>query len=457
MNSRTNIIEIDARERRGTSATMVAPCKAWSLDARRLGAIAAWALREEATLTPKPGLVDCRGSGAHTDMDLAMLLRSADALEPHFVRIAECAASMPFGVALRARLDQIGRDAEAAMLAATAGVNTHRGAIWALGLLVAAHASLAGSPLKSGRIQDLGSSFSRRRAQQANGEAGPKGARTALTKRESNDFVVEFALARQKGLDSRMRGNDELEAICRRAGRISHIPTVAEMSHSHGAAMRERFGALGARNESHVAAKVDAGGICNEAARIARLPTVAVPSASHGTAMCSRYAVYGARGEAQGAFPHVHNVALPALRSARSRYGDESTARLQALAALIATLDDTCLLYRGGAEALAFAQSGARRVLDRGIDTEDGRCALDELDRGLLARNASPGGSADLLAATLLLDRIESLHVESHDVDSLQAASLHVEWLDAESLQMESLRMESPHLESGTETTDGNA
>jgi triphosphoribosyl-dephospho-CoA synthase len=399
-------IAIDARERRTTSWAIVAPFEARPLDARRLGALAAQALREEAMLTPKPGLVDRRGSGAHADMDLALLLRSADALEPHFVRVAESAATMPFGAALRARLGRIGREAEVAMLATTDGVNTHRGAIWALGLLVAAHASLTGSLFKSGRMEDRGStSFTR--------------LSTAEPAKRESSAVLASGNSGSKPLDSRLRGNDELDAICRRAGHIARIATIAEVSRGHGAAMHEHFGAR------------------------------------------------GARGEAQDGFPHVRNVALPALCSARRRYDDEPTARLHALVALITTLDDTCLLYRGGAEALAFAQGGARRVLDRGLDSKDGWRALDELDRGLLARNASPGGSADLLAATLLLERIESLKVESlhrqsfhaesaHD-ESLRVESLHVESLHVESVHVESLHVEAVRVESATEATDGNA
>ena len=95
-----------------------------------------------------------------------------------------------------------------------------------------------------------------------------------------------------------------------------------------------------------------------------------------------------------------HDVALPALRSANAprRRAD---ARLQALIALIARLDDTCLLYRGGRPALAFAQRGARAYSMRARDGPRQGRAFDELERGLLARNASPGGCADLLAATL--------------------------------------------------------
>jgi triphosphoribosyl-dephospho-CoA synthase len=60
---------------------------------------------------------------------------------------------------------------------------------------------------------------------------------------------------------------------------------------------------------------------------------------------------------------------------------------------------------------LRAAQHGARRVIEAGgVAQEAGRAALARLDRTLLALNASPGGAADLLAATLLLDRLQRLN-----------------------------------------------
>jgi triphosphoribosyl-dephospho-CoA synthase len=102
-----------------------------------LARIAATALAREAQLTPKPGLVDGRGTGAHSDMDLPMLLASARTLEPFFAELAEAAGSLPWDIALREEIGALGRRADAAMLTTTGGVNTHRGALWALGLLVA--------------------------------------------------------------------------------------------------------------------------------------------------------------------------------------------------------------------------------------------------------------------------------------------------------------------------------
>ena len=106
--------------------------------ADHLADLAVEALIDEADLSPKPGLVDRRSNGAHPDMSLPLMHASALSLWPCLRQMAEAAQS--FGEIcqpLRASLGQLGREGEAAMLATTGGVNTHRGAIWALGLLVA--------------------------------------------------------------------------------------------------------------------------------------------------------------------------------------------------------------------------------------------------------------------------------------------------------------------------------
>ncbi|MGR6919169.1 triphosphoribosyl-dephospho-CoA synthase [[Actinomadura] parvosata] len=103
-----------------------------------LAGTAVEALRAEALLSPKPGLVDARGGGAHDDMDLPLLLASAEALRPTFRAVAYAAQARGIGSGLREELGLLGRAGEDAMSRATGEVNTHRGALWALGLLVAA-------------------------------------------------------------------------------------------------------------------------------------------------------------------------------------------------------------------------------------------------------------------------------------------------------------------------------
>ncbi|WP_155358868.1 triphosphoribosyl-dephospho-CoA synthase [Acrocarpospora macrocephala] len=106
-----------------------------------LADLAVQALCAEARLGPKPGLVDHRGRGAHDDMDLPLMLASAEALRPVFRSLARAARRMPVGAGLRAELGRLGRAGERVMLGVTRGVNTHRGALWALGLLVAGAAT----------------------------------------------------------------------------------------------------------------------------------------------------------------------------------------------------------------------------------------------------------------------------------------------------------------------------
>ena len=270
--------------------------------AGRLANRAVDALVAEALLTPKPALVDRRGPGAHGDLDLDRLLRSALSLREGFKEMAECAAGRVPTAALREELGRIGRNAEKAMLAATGGSNAHRGAIWVLGLLIAARA-LRGS------------------------DAAPGAAATA-----------------------------------------------------------------------------------EAAAKIARLPDRCAPvSNSNGSRVCERYGVGGARGEARSGFPHVIDVGLPALRCARLRGIAETHAQLDALMSIMTCLADTCLLHRGGRPALEAAQAGARAVIAAGgTSTAAGWGALLALDADLLKRWASPGGSADLLAACLFLDGLIS-------------------------------------------------
>ncbi|WP_237179841.1 triphosphoribosyl-dephospho-CoA synthase [Paraburkholderia sacchari] len=301
------------------SATPRSACSTALTPEAQLARFARDALIEEARLTPKPALVDARGSGAHVDLDLATMLRSAHALEPTFEALARASRGATPGHALRTDLARIGRAGEAAMMRATGGSNAHRGAIWIVGLLVGG-ATISHTP------PDDASPFAR--------GGHPRG------------------------------------------------------GHPHAAQIAET------------------------AARIARFddllaPTVRQPAQSNGERVRQRYNVGGARREAQDGFPHVIHVGLPALHAARAQGRDEAEARVDALLAIMASLDDTCVLHRAGLAGREAAQAGAQRVRDAGgIATRAGRAAFDALERALLALNASPGGAADLLAATLFIDKL---------------------------------------------------
>lgn len=269
--------------------------------AKQLAALACQSLLDEARLAPKPGLVDSRGSGAHSDLTLALLCRSAHALYPTFFVMANAAWQQQPSPALREQLGSLGRAGEQAMLQASGGVNTHRGAIWAIGLLVAAAAMDA----------------------------------------------------------------SQLQAVA----------------------------------------------VCQRAATLAKLPDRLLPAQPRkGELACQRYGVSGARGEAQQGFPHIMQLALPTLQHSRQRGDGEVNARLNALLAIMSRLDDTCLLSRGGMPGLTLVQAGAQSVLTvGGVATLPGRRRLYQLEKDMLAQRLSPGGAADLLAATLLLDRLPAM------------------------------------------------
>jgi len=225
---------------------------------------------------------------------------SARAIEPYFCEMASISAGARPTQEIREQLAAIGRNAERAMLKATGGSNSHKGAIWVLGLLLSA------------------------------------------------------------------------------------------------AAMQE--------DENRTAAEIAA-----TARAIASFEDRAAPRlVSHGDLVSKRFGASGARGEALQGFLHVVDIGLPALRLSRTSGGTEQVARLDCLLSIIARLDDTCLLYRGGTGVLITAKKNALAVEKAGgVGTQIGRQRLTLLDRQLLNMRVSPGGSADLLAATIFLDAIE--------------------------------------------------
>ena len=98
--------------------------------------LAVKALKQELDLTPKPGLVDTHDNGSHSDMDYAIMLKSINALRSYFAQLAVISYSDCLPEA--SQLQNMGIDAEKKMLAATDGINTHRGALFSMGLAVVA-------------------------------------------------------------------------------------------------------------------------------------------------------------------------------------------------------------------------------------------------------------------------------------------------------------------------------
>lgn len=129
-----------------------------------------------------------------------------------------------------------------------------------------------------------------------------------------------------------------------------------------------------------------------------------------GELLFQKYQMTGARGEAASGFATARCHALLPYLSALAKGRDEEAALHEALLNLLAYNSDTNVVSRGGIEGLAFVQNYARGLLARGEVSPNSRVSqFAEFDQALIARNLSPGGSADLLAVTWFLARFSSL------------------------------------------------
>ena len=122
-----------------------------TLDSASIAKIAEKSLILEVETTPKPGLVDLNNSGSHTDMDVGTFRKSATALVPYFSKCFEIGAETKKQTAEATFLElrAAGLMAEKAMYEATGGINTHKGVIYSLGVLLGAIGRLwtAGRPI----------------------------------------------------------------------------------------------------------------------------------------------------------------------------------------------------------------------------------------------------------------------------------------------------------------------
>jgi triphosphoribosyl-dephospho-CoA synthase len=120
--------------------------------------------------------------------------------------------------------------------------------------------------------------------------------------------------------------------------------------------------------------------------------------------MAAQHGVAGARGEAIDGFRSVFAIALPALRNALARGADADSARTQAFFALLAGVVDTNVLYRGGVGALQRLQrEAADFIAAGGVFAADWFARAESLHRRCAMEGISPGGCADLLAATIFV------------------------------------------------------
>lgn len=269
-------------------------------DIRRIGKLAVQSLLDEVNTTPKPGLVDLRNTGSHRDMDVQTFYRSAEALAGYFAECAciglETAAESPQETFRQLRL--AGLQAEKAMYAATFGVNTHKGAIFTLGILCGA----------AGRLW-------------------------------TGDGIW----------------NPE-----------AFFPLVSAMT-------REAMEADWAKGGNTVGYRL---------------------YADHG--------IRGIRGQAADGLPAVAEIGLPVFRKCLEAGMDRNEAGVRTLLHLIARVEDTNMIARGGIAGAREAAARTRDLLQKNFTLSH----VQELDEWFISANLSPGGCADLLAAVYFLDSL---------------------------------------------------
>ena len=272
-------------------------------DAARIGALAVQSLLEEVCTTPKPGLVDRRNSGSHKDMDITTFHASAGALAPYFRSCAAIGmetAGAPAGETFLL-LRQAGLQAERDMYKATGGVNTHKGAIFTLGLLCGA----------AGRLWKPESIW-----------------------RENPLFSEVAAMTAEA-----------MEADWKQGGNtVGHRLYVEN-------------------------------------------------------------GIRGIRGEVAQGLPSLANIGLPAFRACLEQGKGRNEAGVITLLHLIARVEDTNMIARGGLDLAREGAVRARQLLKQLPTTEQ----VEELDNWFIQRNLSPGGCADLLAAVYFVHSLTAV------------------------------------------------
>lgn len=286
-----------------TSDRPVPRVRSWSIPrqdlATQIARLAIGSLHGELLLHPKPGLVTPFCSGSHDDMHAGTFMRSVFSLRHYFKKISKAGIEGADFSELR----RLGIAAERTMLRATAGVNTHRGAIFGLGLLSAAIGAVAGGgePPDPAAIRDV---------------------------------------------------------------------------------LQTRWG-----------------GALQQHAAVATDP-------SHGQQVALRLALSGAREEAANGFPAVFEIGLPRLQKTLAAGRDWECACIDTLFALMAYVSDTNVAHRGGTAGVTLVRQTAHEFLACGATAlPDWRRRVSAYGRRFVAMNLSPGGAADLLAATCLVYR----------------------------------------------------
>lgn len=275
-------------------------------DSEYIAALAVQSLVDEVYTTPKPGLVDRCNNGSHTDMNLSMFLKSANSLRPYFqecVKIGQDSSQLSPGLTFE-QLRKTGLTAECTMYKATGGVNTHKGAIYTIGLLCGA-----------------------------------------------------------------------LGRLWKPTEPIADISSILSQC-----------------------AKVAFSSVKDDFADLSSSPLTT------GKQLYLKYGITGVRGQAASGFPAIAHTGLSVFENALREGLSYNDAGVLTLLHLITVVEDTNLYHRGGKAGADYAAHTVQTLLSNTPYPSMEQVAA--LDSAFIERNLSPGGCADLLAATYFLHRL---------------------------------------------------
>ena len=341
------------------------------------------ALLGEVYATPKPGLVDRRDTGAHRDMNYETFLASTEAITPYMVRMfaegmdATAAGHTPEEVFRMIR--GTGLEAEQAMYAATDGVNTHKGMIFTMGIVLAAAGIL----------------YAR---------ADTTSEQLVEKELQPSDDVTPEALASADVQPMDAAGESVMPSSTIIAGQIT-VDAILDMARQMTArSMAEDFRKM-----------------------------LEHPPKTHGERLFQTYGERGIRGQAMEGFPILRDTAVPWLRRFRNLSSDEAlqqafaahatlrrgllqdtgsmhaehfenAVHVSTLIAIMSVLNDTNVFIRSSYEDMCWLQAESSTILGMGaMFTEEGVRAIEALNMACIEKNISPGGAADILAVAILL------------------------------------------------------
>lgn len=337
--------------------------------------LATQALQAELDTTPKPGLVDKDNNGAHRDMDHALMQLSINTLHPYFVRLALLgfADTLPSHTAIR----DAGIEAEKAMLAATNGVNTHKGALFSMGLAVVAAA------------------YEEKKA--------------AANKEEREE-------ERKKEEKGKERGKEEREDSQVPLKSLESLALLESLESPAPPATLSPLSSLQLTIKSLAASFPDTSGTHGSKAKLL----------SNGTTT-----IKGALDNAREGYEKLFAEWLPFYNERRKSH--DAHALHKTLLRIMCDLDDTNVIYRTDFATAEEVKQEARALLDNFEEAYaaeskekctstieecasaiEKKCAsaellaLKDMDRRYTARNISPGGAADMLSLTVFIGSIQT-------------------------------------------------